>query len=52
MRALESILRAAGLGPDRLRVVIEEGGAHSETAWAGRLPGALTFLYGTQSLEP
>ena len=52
VRTLERILRAAGLGPDRLRVVIEEGGAHSETAWAGRLPAALTFLYGSQVATP
>ena len=43
---LVSILRAAGLGPRRLRVVIEEGATHSEGAWAGRFPEALEFLYG------
>jgi hypothetical protein len=43
---LVSILRAAGLGPRRLRVVIEEGATHSEGAWAGRFPDALEFLYG------
>ena len=43
---LESILRNAGLGARRLRVVIEEGATHSEGAWAGRLPNALEFLYG------
>jgi predicted alpha/beta superfamily hydrolase len=43
---LEGILRRAGLGPRRLRLVVEEGGTHSEGAWAGRLPGALEFLYG------
>ncbi len=44
--ALESILQRAGMGPRRLRVVIEEGATHSEGAWAGRLPDALEFLYG------
>ncbi len=43
---LESILRRAGLGPRRLRTAVEEGGTHSESAWARRLPDALTFLYG------
>jgi hypothetical protein len=43
---LERILRRAGLGPRRLRTVIEEGATHSEGAWAGRLPHALEFLFG------
>ena len=43
---LESTLRRAGLGPRRLRVAIEEGAAHSERAWAARLPVALEFLFG------
>ena len=43
---LEFILRSAGLGARRLRVVIEEGATHSEDAWAGRFPDALEFLYG------
>jgi len=43
---LEQILRQSGLGPRRLRVVVEPGGTHSEGAWANRLPRALEFLYG------
>ena len=43
---LASMLREAGLGPRRLRVVVEEGATHSEGAWAGRLPAALEFLFG------
>jgi predicted alpha/beta superfamily hydrolase len=43
---LGSILRAARLGPRRLRTVVEEGATHSEGAWAGRLPQALEFLFG------
>jgi predicted alpha/beta superfamily hydrolase len=43
---LAAILQRAGLGPRRLRVVIEDGATHSETAWAGRLPVALGFLFG------
>jgi len=46
VRALESILRGAGLGAKRLKVVVEEGATHSEGAWAGRLPEALSFLFG------
>jgi len=46
VRRLEAILRAGGLGPRRLKIVIEEGATHSERAWARRLPGALRFLFG------
>jgi predicted alpha/beta superfamily hydrolase len=51
VRQLERTLRAAGLGPRRLRVVVEQGGSHSEHAWAARLPGALDFLFRTH-LKP
>ncbi len=43
---LEQLLRLAGLGPRRLRVIVEPGATHSEEAWANRLPSALEFLYG------
>ena len=43
---LAGILRQVGLGPRRLKVVVEEGAPHSESAWAARLPGALRFLFG------
>jgi|SRR5579864_5843693 len=46
VREMAGILRRAGLDEKRLRVVIEEGAAHSESAWARRFPGALAFLYG------
>ena len=46
VRTLESILRSAGLGARRLKLVVREGAAHSEDAWADRLPGALEFLFG------
>lgn len=46
VRKLETTLREAGLGPRRLKVVVEEGARHSESAWARRLPGALGFLFG------
>ncbi len=34
------------LSVDQFRVMIDECAAHTESAWAKRLPGALTFLYG------
>jgi predicted alpha/beta superfamily hydrolase len=43
---LETILRKAGLGARRLRVVVEQGATHSEGAWANRFPQALEFLFG------
>jgi predicted alpha/beta superfamily hydrolase len=46
VRTLESILRSAGLGARRLKVVVEEGARHTEGAWAGRFPEALAFLFG------
>ena len=45
VRALETILRHAGLGPKRLRVIVQEGATHSEGSWAARLPQALGFLF-------
>jgi len=44
-RELAGILRKAGLDENRLRVRIQEGGTHSESAWAARFPEALEFLY-------
>lgn len=46
VRDLEMIFRAKGLGPNRLKVVVEEGAKHDEIAWSKRLQGALLFLYG------
>ena len=43
---LERVLRRAGLGQRRLRVRVEPGATHSESAWAARLPEALEFLFG------
>lgn len=43
---LERTLRRARLGPKRLRVRVEEGAAHTESAWAARFPEALEFLFG------
>jgi predicted alpha/beta superfamily hydrolase len=46
IRELNAILNRAGLNEDRLRLVIEDGGTHHESAWARRFPDALRFLYG------
>jgi predicted alpha/beta superfamily hydrolase len=46
VRELESILQRAKLGATRLKVIIEEGGAHNEAMWAARFPAALEFLFG------
>ncbi len=43
---LQTILRKKGMGPDRLKVAVEEGAPHNEAAWSRRLPEALLFLYG------
>jgi len=45
--ALEKILRARGVGPAQLKVVVEEGAKHDEIAWSKRLQNALLFLYGS-----
>jgi predicted alpha/beta superfamily hydrolase len=46
VRRLEALLLRRRFGARRLLTVVEEGAAHSEDAWAGRLPRALEFLYG------
>jgi predicted alpha/beta superfamily hydrolase len=49
VRELAGILRRAGLDDTRLKLVIEEGATHHESAWARRFPEALTFLFGKSS---
>jgi predicted alpha/beta superfamily hydrolase len=46
VQELETTLRKKGMGPTRLKVVVEEGGKHEEAAWSRRLPDDLLFLYG------
>ena len=46
VKQLAAILQQAGLDEKRLKLRVEEGATHSEGAWAGRLPEALTFLFG------
>ena len=45
VRELEATLREAGLDGHRLKVHVEEGAPHSESAWAARFPEALEFLF-------
>jgi enterochelin esterase-like enzyme len=45
VQALADILSRAGLGSERLKVVVQEGGRHNEESWASRFPDALTFLF-------
>jgi predicted alpha/beta superfamily hydrolase len=47
VRELAAIFRRAGLGDERLRLFIEDGATHHESAWARRFPEALTFLFGS-----
>ena len=44
--ALAATLRLNGLGDDRLRLRVDDGARHHESAWAARLPAALRFLFG------
>jgi predicted alpha/beta superfamily hydrolase len=46
VRELAATLRRAGLNETRLRLIIETGAGHSESAWAHRFPEALKFLFG------
>jgi len=45
VRELAAILRRAGLDDQRLKLVVDEGALHHESAWAKRFPDALTFLF-------
>ena len=46
VRELAGIFRRAGLDDRRLKLVIDEGATHHESAWARRFPEALLFLFG------
>lgn len=46
VRELAGIMRRGGLGDRRLRLLVEDGATHHESAWARRFPEALTFLFG------
>lgn len=47
VRELGAIFGRAGLAANRLRLFIEEGANHHESAWARRFPEALSFLFGS-----
>jgi predicted alpha/beta superfamily hydrolase len=47
VRELAAIFGRAGLGTSRLRLFIEEGANHHESAWARRFPEAISFLFGS-----
>ena len=49
VREFAAILGRAGLDDQRLRLTIEEGATHHESAWARRFPEALSFLFGNSS---
>lgn len=46
VKELADVLRSKGLGEDRFKFVVQDGGTHFEKTWADRLPGAMTFLFG------
>lgn len=48
VRELAAIFRRAGLDEKRLKLEIEEGATHHESAWAHRFPEALGFLFGEE----
>ena len=45
VKQLNAKAQAAGLGPDRLLLLIDPEAVHNENAWAKRFPDALQFLY-------
>lgn len=47
VRELASMFRRSGLDANRLRLIVDDGATHHESAWAKRFPDALTFLFGT-----
>lgn len=46
VREFDAILRRKVLDDRRLRLVIEDGAIHHESAWSRRFPEALSFLFG------
>ena len=45
VETLADILKHDGFTAARLRVVVQEGAGHNETAWASRFPNAVEFLF-------
>jgi predicted alpha/beta superfamily hydrolase len=52
IRIVESNFRTAGYDDSNFRFVIGPDAIHTESAWAARLPGALTFLFGDWKEQP
>ena len=52
VRQVETNFHAAGYDATNFRTVVEPDAEHTETAWANRLPGALTFLFGDWKPTP
>src|SRR5215471_3216757 len=48
VRELAAIFRRAGLNDRRIKLAVEEGATHQESAWARRFPDALAFLFGNR----
>lgn len=46
VRELAAIFRRAGVDDRHLKLFIDEGASHHESAWARRFPEALAFLFG------
>lgn len=46
VRELAAIFRRAGCDDRHLKLLIDHGATHHESAWARRFPDALTFLFG------
>jgi len=46
VRELAAIFRRTGLDETHLRLAVDEGATHHESAWARRFPEALAFLFG------
>jgi predicted alpha/beta superfamily hydrolase len=52
IRQVETNFRAAGYDDSNFRFVVDPDAEHTEAAWAKRLPGALTFLFGDWKPTP
>jgi predicted alpha/beta superfamily hydrolase len=52
IRQVETNFRAAGYDDSNFRFVVDPEAEHTEAAWAKRLPGALTFLFGDWKPTP
>ncbi len=51
-KSLFARLETAGVAPSHRNIFIDQEAVHSETAWAKRLPQALSFLFPTAPSEP